>query len=87
MRPLKKTSLHPSGRSDACLTLSDPQLLVQDVGRHESSEVHECGRGQLPRLIDALREDRELAATTFVNFRRLVAASSRSSRSASIRRG
>jgi hypothetical protein len=27
-----------------------------------------------PRLIDALREDEELAATLFVNFRRLVAA-------------
>lgn len=27
-----------------------------------------------PRLIDALREDRELAASLFVNFRRLVAA-------------
>ena len=28
-----------------------------------------------PRLIDALREDEELAGTLFVNFRRLVAAS------------
>ena len=27
-----------------------------------------------PRLIDALREDEELAVTLFVNFRRLVAA-------------
>jgi len=27
-----------------------------------------------PRLIDALREDEELAASLFVNFRRLVAA-------------
>jgi hypothetical protein len=30
--------------------------------------------GRHPRLIDALREDEELAATLFVNFRRLVAA-------------
>lgn len=57
-------------------TTRDVKLVFAEAGAFHDMviRVSAATLDRHPRLIDALREDEELAATLFVNFRRLVAA-------------
>ncbi|MGH7502615.1 MAG: hypothetical protein ACREL7_12780 [Longimicrobiales bacterium] len=57
-------------------TLVPVKLVLADRGAFHEIVVDIPGEilARYPRLIDALREDPEISATTYIDFRRLVAA-------------